>query len=57
MNEFEIRLLKKKYEIALREYAKLWRKAMHYNKMTITFDKEITEQAKEEIAAEDTICE
>lgn len=51
----ELRLLKKKYEIALMEYAKLWRKQYHCNKMTKTFNEEITEQAEEEIAKEDTI--
>lgn len=48
MNELE--LLKEKYQIALKEYAKLWRKHTGYNKMTTTFDKEITEQAEKEIA-------
>ena len=48
MNEIE--LLKAKYEIALREYAKLWRKHTGYNKMTTTFDKDITEQAEKALA-------
>lgn len=46
----EIELLKVKYQIALKEYAKLWRKQTGYNKMTATFDKQITEQAEKEIA-------
>lgn len=39
-------LLQAKYDIALREYAKLRRKATHYNVMTKTVDKEITEEAE-----------
>ncbi len=52
MTENEERLLQKKYEIALNLYAKLCRKQVGYQKKTSSFDKEITAQAKEEIAKE-----
>ncbi len=42
-------LLKVKYEIVLKEYAKLKRKATKYNFMTKTIDKEITKQAEQKL--------
>lgn len=42
----------RKYMIALNKYAKCDRKLTHYNKMTTTYDKEITEQAEREIEEE-----
>ena len=42
----------RKYTIALNEYAKCDRKLTHYNKMTTTYDKEITKQAQREIEEE-----
>lgn len=42
----------RKYMIALNKYAKCDRKLNHYNKMTTTYDKEITKQAEKELAEE-----
>lgn len=42
----------KKYNIALVGYAKCHRKITHYNKMTTTYDREITQQAEREIEEE-----
>lgn len=42
----------RKYMIALNKYAKCDRKLTHYNKMTTTYDKEITKQAEREIEEE-----
>lgn len=42
----------RKYMIALNKYAKCDRKLTHYNKMTTTYDKEITKQAEQEIEEE-----
>ena len=42
----------KKYQIALKNYAQLWRKFTRHNKMTCTFDREIAEQAEKELAEE-----
>lgn len=42
----------KKYNIALVSYAKCHRKITHYNKMTTTYDREITQQAEREIEEE-----
>ena len=41
-----------KYVIALNKYAKCDRKLTNYNKMTTTYDKEITQQAEREIEEE-----
>lgn len=49
----ELELLKAKYQIALQAYAKFWRKTTHYNKMTKTFDEEITKQAQKELDKKD----
>lgn len=42
----------RKYMIAFNKYAKCDRKLNHYNKMTTTYDKEITKQAEKELAEE-----
>lgn len=43
----------RKYMIALNKYAKCDRKLTHYNKMTTTYDKEITKQAEREVEEEE----
>lgn len=43
----------KKYNIALVGYAKCHRKITHYNKMTTTYDREITQQAERDIEEEE----
>lgn len=50
--EYRMKVMEKKYKIALTNYAKLHRKATHYNKMAATYDAEITGQAEKELAEE-----
>lgn len=47
--EHRAEIAERKYMIALNKYAKCDRKLAHYNKMTTTYDKEITKQAEREI--------
>lgn len=56
-NEYEstrhrAEVAERKYMIALNKYAKCDRKLTHYNKMTTTYDKEITKQAEKELSEE-----
>lgn len=50
--EHRAEVTEKKYRIALTNYAKLHREATRYNKMTATYDAEITKQAEEELNKE-----
>lgn len=50
--EHRAEVTEKKYRIALTNYAKLHREATRYNKMTATYDAEITKQAEEELKRE-----
>lgn len=54
MDEYKHRaeIAERKYMIELNKYAKCDRKLTHYNKMTTTYDKEITKQAGREIEEE-----
>ena len=45
-------IAERKYMIALNKYAKCDRKLTHRNKMTTTYDEEITKQAEKELAEE-----
>lgn len=47
--EYHMKVMEKKYKIALINYAKLHRKETRYNKITATYDAEITEQAQKEL--------
>lgn len=51
--EYCMKVMEKKYKIALTNYAKLHRKATRYNKMAATYDAEITGQAEKELAEEE----
>ena len=50
--EHRAEIAERKYMIALNKYAKCDRKLTHHNKMTTTYDKEITKQAEKELAEE-----